>query len=76
MDSNTIKPSADIKVKDSATKEAFNRHLLLILQEVHKMLTPLAANCSCKGKTRGCRYGEETLKDCGAAPRRLLSEQS
>lgn len=51
--SNTHKPSEDIKVRDRATKEEFNRQLLLILQELHKALTLLASNCSRKNKRDG-----------------------
>lgn len=48
--SDAHKPGEDIKMRDSATKEEFNRQLLLILQELHKTLTLLGSNCGCKNK--------------------------
>lgn len=55
------KPSEDIKVRDSATKEEFNRQLLLILQELHKTLTLLDCNCSSKNK----RVGQPAIRGGG-----------
>ncbi len=74
--SSTHKPCKGIKVRDSATKEEFNRQLLLILQELHKTLTLLDSNCSRKNQRLSRWYEEEASEHCGGLQPPRSSNQS